>query len=154
MLKLEQETIMKNLTHCVLVVAVAGTGFLWTTTRAESFGPFRHDGGKISCNDDRGPEIKETQIYKAPNDRFFKEDSIKVSEISGWGKAHSCTISNIKKQKISVQTDSGTFDVDVVTEFAVYAHADCGSGALNNSGGKTASVECSVTAEMQKFTNK
>lgn len=121
---------------------------------AEPYGPFRHDGGKIACNDDRGPEIKESQVYKAPTDRFFRDGTIQVSEVSGWGKAHSCSISDMKKKKISVSTDAGTFDVDVVTEFTVYAHADCGSGVLNNSGGKTASVECMVSADMQKYTNK
>ncbi len=120
----------------------------------EPYGPFNFDGGKIACNDDRGPEIQKYQAYKAPSDRFFKEESIKVSEISGWGKAHSCTISDIKKKKIKVKTEVGEIEIPVITEFTVYAHADCGSGLLNNSGGKSASVECEVAATMVKHTNQ
>ena len=120
---------------------------------AEPFGPIKYDGGKISCNDDRGPEIKQTQVYKAPNDRFFVENSIKADQISGWGKAHSCSIVDLKKKNITVESGARKFDISVITEFSLYAHADCGSGVVANSGGKTASVECSVSAEMQKYSD-
>lgn len=121
---------------------------------AENYGPFNFDGGKISCNDDRGPEIKKSQAYEAPPDRFFVEDSISVREISGWGKAHSCSVSDVRKKEIPVNTDFGTISVKVISGFTVFAHADCGSGVSNNSGGKTASVECEVSAKLQKYTNK
>jgi hypothetical protein len=119
----------------------------------DDYGPFKYDGGRIACDQDTGPEIKQTQPYKAPSDRFFIEDSIKISEVSGWGKAHSCSLVDVQKKKIKVKSDAGEFEVDVVTEFSLYAHADCGSGVVNNSGGKSASVECTVSAKMQKYTN-
>lgn len=121
---------------------------------AEQFGPIRHDGGKISCDDDRGPEIRQIQTFKAPTDRFFVDGSINVSQISGWGKSSACTISDTKRKSISVNSGDRTFKVPVITEFSVLAHADCGSGTFNNSGGKTASVECSISAEMEKYTNE
>jgi hypothetical protein len=121
---------------------------------AEPYGPFNLDGGKIACNDDRGPEIKKTQVYAAPADRFFVEKAISVSTISGWGKAHSCQLTDVKKKSIQARTDYGQISVDVVYEFSVFAHADCGSGWANNMSGKTASIECSVSAEMQKYTNQ
>lgn len=138
--------------NAVSGLLLVGVLFSWPAF-AEQFGPIRHDGGKISCNDDRGPEIKQTQPFKAPDDRFFVEDSIKITKISGWGKSSSCSLTGVQKKDITVTSNGRTFKVPVITEFAVYAHADCGSGIANNSGGKTASVECSVTAEMQKYTN-
>jgi hypothetical protein len=120
----------------------------------EAYGPFNLDGGKISCNSDKGPEIKKFQAYKAPSDRFFVEGSISVGEISGLGKSHSCSVSDIKRKIIKATTDYGEITVSVVDEFTVFAHADCGSGWGNNSGGKTASVECNVSANLQKYTNK
>jgi hypothetical protein len=139
---------MRNQNLVFLVLALAAPAL------AEPYGPFNLDGGKISCNDDRGPEIKKTQVYAAPGDRFFVEKAISVSTISGWGKAHSCQLTDVKKKSIQAKTDYGQISVDVVYEFSVYAHADCGSGVLANSGGKTASIECSVSAEMQKYTNQ
>lgn len=120
----------------------------------EDYGPFNFDGGKIACNDDSGPEIKKTQVYRTTNDRFFVENSINVGEISGWGKAHACSIFDVKKKNITVKTDVGTFNMPAIYEFSVYAHADCGSGIANNCCGKTASVECSVSAKTQKYTNQ
>lgn len=120
----------------------------------DRFGPFNLDGGKIACNDDSGPEIKKTQVYSAPPDRFFVEKSILVQELSGWGKKHYCEVSSLKKKPVTARTDMGDITFEVVYEFAVFAHADCGSGWDNNSGGKTASIECTVSAEMQKYTNR
>ncbi|MFT4102178.1 MAG: hypothetical protein QM674_14305 [Burkholderiaceae bacterium] len=139
--------------------AVASATFLIYTALcssafAENYGPFNFDEGKISCNDDRGPEIKKSQAYEAPPDRFVVDDSITVREISGWGKSHSCSISEIRKKDIQVKTDYNTMMVKVISGFTVFAHADCGSGIVNNSGGKTASVECEVAAKLQKYTNK
>lgn len=137
---------------------VLALGFTLMTVPAlaadESFGPFKYDGGKISCNDDRGPEIQQYETYRAPSDRFFKEGSITVAEISGWGKEHSCSVSEIKRKTIKVHTDYGEIETSVISEFTIYAHADCGSGLANNSGGKTAAVECSVSATTTKYTNK
>ena len=120
----------------------------------EGYGPFNLDGGKIACNSDKGPEIKKYQNYKATSDRFFVEDTLSVMKVSGWGKGNSCAISDIQRKKIKVTTDYGDVEVSVIDNFTVYAWADCGSGWANNSGGKTASIECSVAAKTQKYTNK
>src|SRR5262249_9019059 len=122
----------------------------------DPYGPFIFDGGKIQCNDDRGPEIKRTQVYSAPSDRFFKEASISVRETSAAGKGHSCSVIDVKKKTIKVKTDVGEIEVPVIYQFSLYAHADCGSGLANNppGGGKTAWVECEVSATLVKYTNK
>lgn len=125
-----------------------------TLAADEQYGPFNLDGGKIACNNDSGPEIKKTQVYAAPPDRFFVEESINVSTISGWGKSSSCSVSAVTKKDITANTDYGPITVKVISDFSVFAHADCGSGVINNIGGKTASIECSVSAKLQKYTNK
>jgi hypothetical protein len=144
----------RNIARAAACVLVASLGAASAAPAVDDYGPFDFDGGKVSCNSDTGPEIKKTQHYAAPADRFFVENSISVSEISGWGKAHSCELQNVQKKQINVQSDVGTISVNVITAFDVFAHADCGSGWLNNSGGKTASVECNVAAKMQKYTNQ
>lgn len=138
------KTLIFSLTAMAAVVAMAAE---------DTFGPFNLDGGKIACNNDNGPEIKKFQNYKATADRFFVEDSISVSEVSGLGKSHSCSISDIQKKKIKVKTNRGEFETSVIDNFTVFAHADCGSGWLNNSGGKSASIECTVSAKMQKYSD-
>lgn len=106
------------------------------------FGPFALDGGTISCNDDRGPEIKRRQSYTAPSGRYFREGSIQVQELAGSGKSHSCTISVTRRM---LDPKSGA---QVIVGFEVFAHADCGSGVVNNSFGKTASIKCEVSARI------
>lgn len=121
---------------------------------AEQYGPFNLDGGKDTCRTDKGEEIKKYQTYKAPPDRFFVEDSIKVTKISGWApKKHSCAVSDVQKKKIKAKTDYGEIEVSVVEQFTVFAHADCGSG-YGAQIGKTINIECQVEATMQKYSNK
>ena len=74
---------MKSSIFCTSIQVIAFVTFSTTAIAAEDYGPFNLDGGKIACNNDSGPEIKKTQVYKAPPDRFFIEGSINVSTISG-----------------------------------------------------------------------
>ncbi|MEQ1636181.1 MAG: hypothetical protein ABL903_05780 [Methylococcales bacterium] len=122
----------------------------------DDVGPIKYDGGKIPCNRDTGPEIKQLQQYKAPSDRFIIEDSIKLSEISAWpqDRSHGCDLIDVVKKKIKVKTEYGEVEIPVVSQFSLYAHADCGSGVDRNSGGKNASVECSVFYQTQKYSNQ
>jgi hypothetical protein len=120
----------------------------------ESFGPFNFDGGHITCKSFSGDEIKKWQTYRATNDRFFKENSINVKVISGYApKGYKCEVSAIRKQNIKVMSDAGEIEVSVVKEFDVFAGADCGTD-VSRFAGKTASVECEVSATLVKFTNK
>lgn len=121
---------------------------------SEQYGPFNLDGGKDTCRTDKGEEIKKYQTYQAPPDRFFVEDSILVQKISGWApKAHSCSVVDVQRKKIKAKTDYGEVEVAVVDSFTVFAHADCGSG-WGSQIGKTINIECSVSAKLQKYSNK
>jgi hypothetical protein len=120
----------------------------------EAFVVPKYDGGKIACNDDRGPEIKQNAVYLAPKDRFFVEDSIKATKLMGWGVETSCSIANVGRKNIKVKTDRGELTIPVIDRFTMYVHANCGSGIYNNSGGKSATVECQASANMIKYTNE
>lgn len=127
---------------------------LTTGARAEQFGPLNLDGGHITCKSASGDEIKKYQAYHAPDDRFFKEGSISVKKVSGWApKENKCELAGIDKKSIKVKTDYGEIDVSVISGFTVFAGADCGTNIANFIG-KTASIECEVSAEMVKYTNK
>ncbi|GEM_PF-5399010 len=112
------------------------------------------DGGKISCKSPSGDEIKKFQSYPAPSDRFFVEDSIKIDLLSGGApKSHKCEITKLNKENIKVKTDYGEIEVSVVKSFEAFAGADCGTDPAKYFG-KTANIECTVSATMRKYTNK
>lgn len=120
----------------------------------EAYGPFNFDGGHITCKSFSGDEIKKWQTYRASSDRFFKENSIKVVQISGYApKEYKCELSAIRRQPIQVQSDAGMVEVSVIKEFDVFAGADCGTDPVKFLG-KTASIECEVSATLVKYTNK
>lgn len=120
----------------------------------EGYGPFNLDGGHITCKSPSGDEIKKFQTYSATSDRFFKEGSIKVVKISGNApKENKCELRDIRRQPIKVSTDVGDVEVSVIKEFVVFAGADCGTNIANYAG-KTASIECEVSATLVKYTNK
>jgi hypothetical protein len=120
----------------------------------EAYGPFNLDGGHISCKSPSGDEIKKAQVYRAPGDRFFKESSMAVNKIAGWApRKDGCELQSVKREDISVTTDFGTVSVPVIKEFTAYAYADCGTNVAQFAG-KTAAIECSVSATMVKYTNK
>jgi hypothetical protein len=120
----------------------------------EKYGPFNVDGGHITCKSFSGDEIKKSQVFNAPDDRFFEEGSIKVITISGNApKKNGCDLTDIRKQQIQVKTDYGTIPVSVIKGFTVYAYADCGTDGSKFLG-KTASIECEASATMVKYTNK
>jgi hypothetical protein len=120
----------------------------------ETFGPFNLDGGNITCKSFSGDEIKKFATYTAPTDRFFKEGTISVGKISGWApKENKCELRSVSRQPIKVKTDFGEVEVSVIKSFEVFAGADCGTDGSKFIG-KTASIECSVSATMVKYTNQ
>lgn len=124
------------------------------SARSEMFGPFNLDGCHITCKSFSGDEIKKFQTYNAPADRFFKEGSISVKKISGWApKEEKCELRSVDKRIIKVRTDYNEIEVPVISSFVVFAGADCGTNVASFAG-KTASIECEVSAEMVKYTNK
>src|SRR5690348_2038432 len=81
----------------------------------ETYGPFNLDGGHITCKSFSGDEIKKSQVYRAPNDRFFREGKISVTEHSGWApKKHGCELQSLEKQNIKAKTDYGEIEVPVI----------------------------------------
>lgn len=133
---------------------IVGVLFFVVPAYAEQFGPLNLDGGHITCKSPSGDEIKKYQAYHAPEDRFFKEGSIVVKKISGWApKENKCELTSVEKKPIKVKTDYGEIDVSVISGFTVFAGADCGTNVANYVG-KTASIECEVSADMVKYTNK
>jgi hypothetical protein len=128
--------------------------FAISAAHAEQFGPLNLDGGHITCKSASGDEIKKFQVYRAPEDRFFREGSIAVKKISGWApKENKCELTSVEKKPIKVKTDYGEIDVSVISGFTVFAGADCGTNIAQYAG-KTASIECEVSADMVKYTNK
>lgn len=120
----------------------------------EQYGPFNFDGGHITCKSPSGDEIKKFQTFRAPTDRFFKEDTIAIRKISGWApKSNRCEVTGMRRSNIKVKTDYGELDVSVIKEFDVFAGADCGTNIAQYVG-KTASIECEVSATMTKYTNQ
>lgn len=93
------------------------------------------------------------QTYTATGDRFFVDGSITVTEVSGWGKSHSCSITDIQKVPVKAKTDLGEITFMVIKAFTVRAHADCGSGYGPVARGETISQECTVSAKTMKYTN-
>ena len=119
----------------------------------ETYGPFNVDGGKETCHQTTGTELKKFQAFTATGDRFFRNPV--VSKISGWAQKGdaTCQLVDQKYKKINVKSSDG-FDIptDVLYEFTVFAHADCGTSPANF--GKTISIECSVSAEQWKYSNQ
>jgi hypothetical protein len=131
----------------LLLLGFCGTAF----AGEEPFGPINVDGGHITCKSPSGDEIKKTQMFHAPSDRFFKESSIAVTKISGWGpEKNGCDLVGVKKKPVKLNSDAGVVEVEVVTEFGVYAYADCGTNIAKYMG-KTASIECQASATMVEF---
>lgn len=64
-----------------------------------------------------------------------------------------CRLDSVKEKNIKVTTDFGEVEVSVIDEFTAYAGADCGTN-IARFAGKTASIECSVSATLVKYTNK
>ena len=125
--------------------------FSYAYAGEEPFRPINVDGGHITCKSFSGDEIKKTQMFTAPSDRFFKEDSIKVNRISGWApKKHGCDLVGVRKTPIKLNSEAGVVEVNVITEFGVYAYADCGTD-VTKFAGKTASIECEASATMVEF---
>ncbi|MBW8355650.1 MAG: hypothetical protein K0M54_17700 [Pseudomonas sp.] len=120
----------------------------------EKYGPFNLDGGQITCKSPSGDEIKKTQHYTTTNDRFFKEGSISIRLKSGWApKEYKCELSAVRRQPIKVKTEAGEVEVSVIKEFDVFAGADCGTNIAQYLG-KTASIECEVSAVVVKYSNQ
>lgn len=145
-----------NAKHIVHAVKFALLAAVSTAALAgeELYGPFNLDGGHISCKSPSGDEIKKWQTYRATGDRFFKEDSISVIRISGWApKSHTCEVAAMRKVPIKVKTDVGEVEVKVIKEFDVFAGADCGTNIAKYIG-KTASIECEVSATLVKYSNQ
>lgn len=135
----------------LVIGALASALALHASAGVEEYGPHNLDGGHITCKSFSGDEIKKTAVYKAPSDRFFVEKSINVVELSGYApKKHGCDLSGVTKKDITLQSDAGPVDVSVVTEFTAYAYADCGTDPAKFLG-KTASVECTVKADMAEY---
>lgn len=140
----------RSILQLVLLVSTATAA----VAADEQYGPFNLDGGQITCKSPSGDEIKKFQTFKAPTDRFFKEDTISVRKISGWApKAERCEVTGVRRSNIKVKTDYGELNVSVIKEFDVFAGADCGTNVAQYVG-KTASIECEVSATMTKYTNE
>lgn len=130
---------------------VAAGAAAWACAGEEPYGPMNVDGGHITCKSFSGDEIKKEQRFAATSDRFFKEGSITVSEISGYApKKHGCDLTNIERKTVTLNSDVGPVDVSVIHAFSVYAYADCGTDATRFMG-KTASVECEAKATLVEY---
>jgi hypothetical protein len=119
----------------------------------EPYGPFNVDGGKETCRSLNGTEIKKFQTFTATKDRYFRNVSVTVlSGVSQKGPATCSVLSSTNKRILLKSADGYEVPVEVLSDFTVYAHSDCGSGAINL--GKTISIECTVTAEQWKYSNE
>ncbi|SAK88636.1 hypothetical protein AWB82_06179 [Caballeronia glebae] len=122
----------------------------------DNYGPFNLDGGKVACKSDSGDEIKKTQWYEAPQDRYFKDFQVStISGVSYHGDA-SCAVSQKLEKKVSLKLANGLLvDVRVPYKYEVLAHADCGSGtaatAVHLAKGDHINVECNVQGTLAKY---
>ena len=143
--------IQKSVALSAILALAVGTAGAQPTE--EKFGPFNLDAGKESCKHDTGDEISKVQTYTATGDRFFVDGSITVTEVSGWGKSHSCSITDVQKVPVKAKTDLGEITFMVIKAVTVRAHTDCGSGYGPVARGETISQECTVSAKTMKYTN-
>jgi hypothetical protein len=149
----EREERMMNGTKA-LIFSLTAMAAVVAMAAEEQFGPFNIDGGKITCKSPSGDEIKKYAEFNVTGDRFIKEGSISLSKISGYApKENKCEIAGIRKENIVLKSDVGDVTVSVIKGITVFAGADCGTNIVQYAG-KTASIECQLSATQIKYTNK
>lgn len=116
----------------------------------EHYGPFRLQSGSVTSHSDRGDTARREQWYEAPSDRFFKEGSILIHNISAVGKNTYCRIKQLRKEEIKLKgQDDIEVPVEVVRAFLVEANAETGAGLSNI--GKTAWIEATIEADLVEY---
>lgn len=133
------------------------SAFAFSQEVTDAYGPFNLDGGKVACKSTSGDEIKKTQVYTAPQDRYFTSFAASpISGVSFVGPAE-CPILDKATKKVKLTLQNGlVVDVDVPVSYTVMAHADCGSGERRTlehiAKGEHINVECSVSGTLMKYT--
>jgi len=118
----------------------------------ETYGPINIQSGKVSKppHDDEGKTAHREQWISAPPDRYFVEDSWKVSMISAHGKNAYVQVAEVKRKAIKITLPNGAVvEQKFVVGLRVVAHAETGSGYTADA--KTAWAEANFSAEMQEF---
>jgi hypothetical protein len=136
--------------HYLLALLISSTAAA-VVAGEEKYGPMNVDGGHITCKSFSGDEIKKQQRFAATSDRFFKENSIQITRVSGWApKKYGCDIVDVERKDLTLNSDIGQVPVSVIQAFSIYAYADCGTDAIKFAG-KTASIECDVAATLVEY---
>jgi hypothetical protein len=119
---------------------------------SDTFGPINIQSGKVSKSpgNDKGETAHRAQWISAPPDRYFVEDTWKISMISSAGKNAYIRVTEVKRKPVSIVLPNGSVVThEFVVQVHVVAHAETGSGYSADT--KTAWAEGEFTAEMQEF---
>jgi hypothetical protein len=102
------------------------------------------DGGTDVCTSFYGTEIKKFEPIVADEGKYFENPEVHV--LSGEApKTYSCNIQDKITKKIKIYSGNTQKEIDVLTGFTVFAHADCGSAAISLS--KRIAIKCIVSAD-------